>query len=129
MIDSEATDSNLGWTTLRLAQHALAAGGTQLELLMVELQEERERMFRAFALLLGVATLALLVGIAFTASVVVVLWPASRVWPLAILMVVYAGGSAVIYRRLQRLVTSWESLPETLGQLRRDGAALSRRLQ
>jgi len=129
MIESEPTLSRLPGSTRRFAQHALAAGENRLELLLVELREERERVFNTVGMLLGMATLAALAGIAFTFMIVVLLWDQSRVWPIITLTFLYAGGAALIYSRIKRRLAAWETLPETLSLLRRDCAALAHRLK
>ena len=58
----------------RLARRLLALGENRFELLMVEVQEERERLLHAIVLALGVAALGLLAGMALTGAIVVLLW-------------------------------------------------------
>ena len=50
-------------TPKRLARLLLAIGENRLELLSVELQEERERLLCAILLALGVAAFSLLAGV------------------------------------------------------------------
>lgn len=51
-----------------------SASENRLELLAVEVQEERERLLHALLLALGVAAFGLLAGLTLTAAVAVVLW-------------------------------------------------------
>ena len=69
----------------RLARRVLAIGANRFELLMVEVQEERERLLHAIVLALGVATLSLLAGMALTGAIVVLMWEHSRVGALLVL--------------------------------------------
>ena len=62
----------------RAADRALDIGANRIELLIVELQEERARLFESFQLMLGVMMLGLLAGVAFTLAVMVLLWEQIR---------------------------------------------------
>lgn len=73
----------------------MATGENRLELLLVEAQEERERIVHALLLLLGVAVFGLLAAAALTGAMVVWLWlwEYSRVASLLAVTGVYAGAS------------------------------------
>ena len=77
-----------------LARRLLAIGENRFELLMVEVQEERERLLHAILLALGVAAFGLLAGVALTGAIVVLLWEVSRVAALLVLTCLY-GATAV----------------------------------
>ena len=113
----------------RAAQRTLDLGANRLELLIVELQEERERFLVAVLLIMGVAVLALLAGIAFTLGVMVLLWDHSPVAALAILMAFYAAGAALLYAKLLRLQRTCEMFASTLDQLRKDRECLANNLR
>src|SRR5450756_1586435 len=73
----------LATTARRFTQRLLTIGENRLELLTVEVQEEREHLLHAFLLALGVAVFGLLAGITLTAAIVVWLWAYS---PAAVLL-------------------------------------------
>ena len=115
--------NNLGLmagTSKRLVSRGLAIMENRLELLTVEVQEERERLLHAVLLALGLAAFGLLAGIALTVAVVVLCWEHSPFAALLVLMIVYASGAAALYARLHRLRRDWETLPATLDQMRKD---------
>ncbi len=112
----------------RFARRLLTIGENRFELLMVEVQEERERLLRAILLALGVAALGLLAAIALTAAIAVLLWPYSPVAVLLTLTILYGGAAVWLYRRLTRLLRDWQNLPATLDQLRKDRACLEKTL-
>src|SRR3954468_6575511 len=89
------------WTELpkRFARQLLTIGENRLELLMVEVQEERERLLRAILLALGVALFAFLSGIALTIALVVLLWSVSPVGVLLTFTVLYGAAAWLLYRR------------------------------
>ena len=116
-------------TAKRLARRLLTIGENRVELLMVEVQEERERLLHAILLALGVATFGLLAGMALTGALVVLLWPFS---PLAVLLTLtglYGAAGIYLYRRLTGLLRDWQTLSATLDQLRKDRACLEEALE
>jgi uncharacterized membrane protein YqjE len=115
-------------TSKRLARRLFAIGENRFELLMVEVQEERERLLHAIVLALGAASFGLLAGMALTGAIVVLLWELSRVAALLVLTGLYGAAAACLYRRLTRLLRDWQNLPATLDQLRKDRACLEKHL-
>jgi len=104
----------------RLAQRALVICENRIELLMVEVEQERERILHAIWLALGAMVFGLLAGVALTAVIAVAFWRQSPMAALVILTVLYAAIAAVLYARLLRLQRDWQTLPTTLDQLRKD---------
>ncbi len=125
------TDSTepIASTSRRLARRLLAIGENRLELLLVEVQEERERLLHAFLLGLGVAALGLLAAITLTAAIVIWLWTCSPVAVLLVLTILYAGAGAWLGRRLTKRLRDWQTLSASLDQLRKDRACLERTLE
>ena len=115
-------------TSKRLARRLFAIGENRFELLMVEVQEERERLLHAIVLALGAAALGLLAGMALTGAIVVLLWELSQVAALLVLTSLYGAAAIWLYRRLTRLLCDWQNLPATLDQLRKDRACLEKNL-
>ena len=124
---STASFGQLAATSKNLARQLLIIGENRLELLAVEVQEERERLLHIFLLALGVAAFGMLAGIALTAAVVVLLWD----WPVAVLLsltVLYSVAGVCLYRRLTGLLQNWQTLSASLGQLRKDRECLEKLL-
>jgi uncharacterized membrane protein YqjE len=115
-------------TSKRFARRLLTIGENRFELLMVEVQEERQRLLCAILLALGVAAFGLLAGVALTGAIVVLLWELSRVAALLVLTILYGATAVGLYRRLTRLLRDWQNLPATLDQLRKDRACLEQHL-
>jgi len=119
----------LAGTLKRLLGRLLAIGGNRLELLLVEVQEERDRILRAFFLAMTAAVLGLLAGVTLTVAVAVFFWQRSPILALLALAVLYAAGCAgvcVAYARLQR---DWRTLPDTMEQLRKDRECMEQKLR
>ena len=128
MEESTASLGQLGATSKTFARRLLTIGENRLELLTVEVQEERERLLHAFLLALGVATFGLLAGLTLTAAIAVWLWAFS---PVAVLLTVtglYAVGGICLYRRLIGVMRNWQTLSASLDQLRKDRACLEKNL-
>jgi uncharacterized membrane protein YqjE len=118
----------LAGATKRLAQRALVICENRLELLMVEVQEERERLLRAIWLALSAVAFGVLSGVALTAVIAVAFWQQSPIIALLILTVLYAAAAAFLYARLSRLQRDWQTLATTLDQLRKDRECLEKNL-
>jgi len=112
----------------RMAQRAVEIGSNRLELLIVELHEERDRLLLTVILTLGAATLALLAGFAFTLAIMVLLWERSPGAAMAILTVLYAGGAAFLFWRVVQLQRTWDMFRSSLDQLRKDRECLTQNL-
>jgi uncharacterized membrane protein YqjE len=113
------TDSNLAGAAKRVALRLLTIGHNRAELLMVEIQEERERARAIVFLASIIAVLGLLAGITITALIVCAAGNHALI-ALAILAVVYAGGAVFFYFKLMGLQEHWESLSGTREQLEKD---------
>jgi len=128
----ETANDNLGpfaASSKLFARRLLTIGENRLELLMVEVQEERVRLLRAILLVLGVAAFGLLAGVALTGAVVVLFWDLSPVAVLLALTGLYGAAAVLLCRRLTVLLRDWKNLPATLDQLRKDYACLERALE
>lgn len=114
----------LAATVRQLARTLLTMGENRLELLTVEVQEERERLLHAVLLALGVAAFGLLAGVAFTGALVVLLWAVSPAGVLLGLTLLYGAAAFYLFRRLTGLMRDWQTLSATLDQLRKDRVCL-----
>lgn len=121
-----ASDSahHLADASKRLAQQTLVICENRIQLLLLEVQEERDRIFRAFWLSVGVAIFILLAGVALTALITVVCWNWSPAAALSILVVLYGGMAAFLYAQLVRLRREWNSFSATFNELRKDRECL-----
>ena len=128
MEESTASFRQLAAAWKACARRLLTIGENRLELLTVEVQEERERLLRAILLALGVGACGLLAGVALTGAIVVLFWEVSRLAALLVLGGLYGAAAVCLYRRLLRLLRDWQNLPATRDQLRKDRACLEKDL-
>lgn len=116
--------TQIGSAARHIGRRLLIMGENRLELLMVELQEERGRLLQALLLTLWIGALGLLAGMALSAAIVVLLWAWSPVGVLLALTGLYAAAGILIHRRLAAMLRTWNALAASLDQLRKDRACL-----
>jgi uncharacterized membrane protein YqjE len=126
MEESTVGFGQLASTSKHFARRLVTIGENRLELLAVEVREERERHLHAILLAFGVAAFGLLAGLTLTAAIVVLLWTWSHVAVLLILTALYAAAGICLYRRLTGLLRDWQMLSATLDQLRKDRDCLEK---
>lgn len=123
--EGAAPTGGLGDAAHQVLANLVDLGRTRLELVTVELEEERLRVARLLAL--AVVTLFLL----FVATVLVAAWivllfdPAYRVTALGVLGALFLAAAGGVAWRWHRLATAEHSfLHATLAELRHDAVAL-----
>jgi uncharacterized membrane protein YqjE len=119
---------NLADTMKRVTQQLIATCDNRVELFIVELQEERERLLWAIGLTLCVVAFGLLAGMTLTAVIAITLGRHFLIAALIILTLIYAAAAALLCIRLARLQRNWETLSGTLDQLRKDRECLEKQL-
>jgi uncharacterized membrane protein YqjE len=129
MEESTVSFRQLAATSQQFARRLLTIGENRLELLTVEVQEERERLLHAFLLALGVMAFGLLAGVTLTAAIVIWLWACSPVAALLALTGLYGAAGIGLYWRLAGLLRDWRTFSASLDQLRKDRACLEKHLE
>lgn len=128
-MDSDADNTpHLGTASKRLAEQALVICENRLELALVELQEERDRLMRALWLSLAAGISALLAAVAVSIAIAVACWNWSPVGAMVIVAGLYGSVACFSYAQLARLRRDWRTLPATLEQLRKDRECLREHL-
>jgi uncharacterized membrane protein YqjE len=113
----------------RISQRLFVIAENRLQLLMVEAQEERERILRAIWLALGAAAFGLMAGVTLTLVVAVALWGWGHpIVALLVLSAIYVIAAAIFYSRLSHLQRNWQTLMATLEQLKKDRECLEKNL-
>jgi uncharacterized membrane protein YqjE len=128
MEESSAGFSQFTAASKRIARRLLTIGENRLELLSVEVQENQQRLLRVFFLALGVAAFGLLAGITLTAAIVVSFWAYSPLGVLRTLTGLYGAAGIFLCQRLTGLLRNWQTLSDSLDQLRKDRACLEKLL-
>ena len=124
MAQAGETGGGLFASLERLLQTGLAIGQNRLELLLVELREER---WRFFDLLLLTGLVLLLAGMTLmvaTVTIVAVCLQADRLDLILWLMGLYLAGTIASFWRLRCRLKNWAPLSATLAELKKDAACL-----
>jgi uncharacterized membrane protein YqjE len=121
------SDLHLADASGRVAHRLCVILENRLQLLLVEVQEERERILRAIWLALGAAVFGLLAGVALTVAIVLELWGRSPIVASLALTAIYASAAALFYAKLFRLQRDWQTLSDTIEQLKKDRECLEKR--
>jgi len=106
----------------RLLNTALAGVENRIELFLVELREERFRVFDALLLGCAAAVLGFVALLTVTVTLVVIFWDSARVPVLVILSVCYSLGAIGALWRLTIRLRNWSSFSATLDELKKDRA-------
>lgn len=115
------------WQTLRrFVRRLLSLGENRLELLALEVQEGRDRLFKDFLLALAVAGFALLALLAGSAALMMRFWASSPASALLGLTALYGAIGAGLFLWLHRRLRQWQALPDSLDQLRKDRQCVDR---
>ena len=108
----------------RLLNTALAGVENRIELFLVELREERFRIFEVVLLGCAAALLGFMALLTVTVTLVVVFWDSARVQVLVVLSAGYSVATIGIFWRLKILLRNWSSFAATLSELKKDRACL-----
>lgn len=104
------------------------AAHTRLELLAVEVREERGRLMEALFLASAALFLAIMAVIVLTATIVLLSPPEARPWVAGGITLVYLGGAAWAAIALKaKLSKHGMPLAETIAQLKKDAQCLDSR--
>ena len=108
----------------RVLKTVLAIAQNRLELLLVELQQERWRFFDALLLAGAVLILAAMTLMLATITVVVVCVNADRLDLLVVLTLVCLAATITCFWRLRTRLKTWAPFSGTLTELKKDKACL-----
>jgi|ERR1035441_4543203 uncharacterized membrane protein YqjE len=108
----------------RLLKTLLAIAENRLELLLVELREERWRFFDALLLAGMVLILATMTLMAATIAFVGLCVKADRLDLVIALVLLYLAGTIFSFWRLRNRLKKWAPFSATLAELKKDKACL-----
>lgn len=121
MLDSEATSPGLVATLRRLLDSVFGALHNRAELLVVELEEEKERTVELALLVLAVLFFGIMGGLALTAGIILILPESLRAYAAFGFAVLYAIGGAWAAGGLRsRLKNRPNPFASTLDEVKKD---------
>jgi len=106
----------------RLLRTLLAIAQNRLELLLVEAQEERARLFEALLLVGSVIVLALMTLMVATITIVALCLEMGRLDMVIGLGAIYLLATLGLYWRLRHRLKTWQPFSATLAELKKDKA-------
>ena len=98
---------------------------SRLDLILVELKEERIRVVDALLFAVLGVVCAVMALVLFTFALVVIFWDHS-VLVLVVLTLVYGGAASAAFLTLRDRLRRWETLSATLEQFKKDLACLEK---
>ncbi len=108
----------------RLLNTALAGVENRIELFLVELREERIRIFEVLLLGFAAAVLGFMALLVVTVTLVVIFWDSARVPVLVVLSAGYCLATGGLVWRLRIRLQRWSSFSTTLEEIKKDRACL-----
>ena len=124
MSNSSVNLGPLAGISKSIIRQLLTSGENRLQLLTVELQQERERLVTVILLAFAIAAFGLLAGISLTAMVVLLMWAHSPVAALSVLSALYGIAAIILFRKMASLLRDWQTLSASLDQFRKDTQCL-----
>jgi len=124
MDEQEEVPPNFPDTLRRLGAAILAVLQNRLELLIVELHENRLRFFEALLLVVIVVALGLFTLSLAAAAIIVLIWNHFGVPGLFILSAVGLAATLLVFWRLYLRLKDWPLLQGTIEQLKKDRECL-----
>ena len=126
MEDTRQEPGGLLATGKRILRTLYSLAQTRLELFLIELQEERLRLFSALLLLGACLVFALMALSLLTLTLAVIFWEQHRILVLVSLTLAYAAGAGWSFWILRRRLQGWTSFSATLEQFKKDQACLEK---
>jgi len=107
-------------TFARLFKTLRDVAENRLELFLIELKEERIRLFDALFLLAIGIVCGMMTLLLVTATVVIVFWDTHRLLVLVLLAAAYGAAATVAFIKLRSRLQRWQDFSATLEQFKKD---------
>lgn len=116
----------LGSTAARLFKTLRDLAESRVELFLVELREERIRLFDALLLAAAGIVCALMTLVMITLTVLVMFWDTHRLLALLLITLAYAVAAVVAFVKLRFRLQHWQAYSATLEELKKDCACFKK---
>ena len=124
MHDTNGAEAGVFESSKHFLRTTAAIAQNRLELLLIEVQEERTRLFDMLLLAAVAVACGLMALITISFTLVVVFWDDHRVAVLAGLSLIYVVAAAAGFWQLDARLKRWQAFSATLAELRKDCAWL-----
>jgi uncharacterized membrane protein YqjE len=125
MEDSSPGPGGLLASGKRILRSVCDLAQCRLELFLIELKEERLRLFDALLLMVLGVVCALLTLVLLTFTLVLIFWD-YRVLVLVLLTLLYGLGAVAAFWTLRQRLRDWQAFAATLEELKKDRACLDK---
>lgn len=122
MDETPPNESGIFSSVTRLLRTLGDVGENRIELFLLEVQEERIRVFDALILLAAGIVCVAMTLFMITFTLVVIFWDTHRLLILTLLTVVYAVAAVVVLFKLHSSLKRWQAFSATLEQIKKDYA-------
>ena len=126
MDETPPVEGGLLSSVTRMFQTLRDMAESRLELFLVELKEERIRLFDALLLVAVAIVCALMTLVMLTLTVVVVFWDTNRLLVLTLVTVAYAVAATVAFVKLRARLQRWQAFSATLEEFKKDSACFKK---
>jgi uncharacterized membrane protein YqjE len=126
MDDTPPTEGGIFPTFTRLFKTVRDVAENRMELFLLELKEERARLFDALLLAAVGIVCALMTLILVTFTVVVAFWETHRLLVLVVASAAYAGAALAAFTTLRARLQRWRAFSATLEQIKKDRACFEK---
>lgn len=120
MDESNPPEGGILHSASRLIRTLRELAGNRIELFLLEVQEERIRLFDALFLLAAGLVCLLMTLIMISVTIVVLFWDSHRLLVLGLLSAFYAVGAVLSLLQLRSLLLRWQAFSATLDQIKKD---------
>jgi uncharacterized membrane protein YqjE len=120
MSEPHAPEGGVFQTAHRLVKTLRAMAGNRIELFLLEVQEERVRIFDALFLLAAGLVCVMMTLIMVTFTLVIIFWDTHRLLVLGLLIAFYIVGAIWALSQLRFLLRRWQAFSATLAQIKKD---------
>jgi len=120
------TEGGVLSTITRMFQTLRDVAGNRLELFLIELKEERARMFVALLLAAAGLVFALMTLAMITLTILVIFWDTHRLLVLMVVTAAYAVAATVAYVKLRSRLKRWQAYSATLEEFKKDCACFKK---
>jgi uncharacterized membrane protein YqjE len=120
MDEKEQSPPGLLETIRRLRAVILAIINNRLELLVLELQQERNRLFQALLLLALIVASGFFTVVLAVAAIIILTWDEFGVWGVVVMCGLFLIATLLLGWRLVVRLKNWPLLPGTLAELKKD---------
>jgi len=126
MDDTQHESAGLLARGRRILQTLWDLAQIRIELFLVELQEERIRLFEELLVVAVCGVCAVMTLVLLTFTLVVIFWDEHRILVLALLTLAYATGAGVSFWVLRNRLRRWQAFAATLEQIKKDRACFEK---